>query len=95
MEIKKVMRIETPVQLYRLMDRDLSVFQQCDDAHVESRLQLFYEYVGEYLYGCRCDEDLNWQRSEREYRELSEDAAVVDRLKYFYGCDRIEFVMPV
>lgn len=89
------MRVESPVQLYRLMDRDVSVFQLCEDVVAGSRLRLLHEYVAEYLYGCRCEEDANWAKADREYREISEDSAVIERLKEFYGCDRIDFVMPV
>ena len=93
MEIVKVMRVESAVGLYRILDRDRSVFESCDDEVVASRLGLLCDYAAEYLYGCKCDEDSNWARMDREYRELIGDDAVHNRLKEFYGRDRVDFVL--
>lgn len=92
MEIKKILRIESPVHLYRLVDQDRSVYESFDDDVAASRISLLCDAVAEYLYGCKCEEDANWALVEREYRELIGDSSVLARLRSFYGCDSVEFI---
>jgi|688.fasta_scaffold122663_4 hypothetical protein len=90
MEIKKILRIDSPVHLYRLIDDNISMFDECD-GDMSIRLRYFVDLGANYLYGCRCEETQNWESLVREYEVVSNETPFVDMLCSVFDCDSVSF----
>lgn len=90
MEIKKILVIESPIHLYKMIEKNPSVI---DSAQGDLVIQLRYylDLASEYLYGCKCDEDSNWARLEAEYLSQMREDSVIEHLCRVLECDRIDF----
>lgn len=90
MEIKKVLMIESAVHLYRVLD-NCSYHLELLEGDDALRIQYYQDLATEFLYGCKCEEDINWQRLSTEYDNLRSDSALVSAVCKVLECDRIDF----
>lgn len=78
--IEKVLRIETPIEFYRLLLKENWM-----TGGVDSFLKSYFKWT----YGCPCDSEKNWNLVLDEYRELKNKD--LSGLMKKIGCDKIEF----
>lgn len=90
MEIKKVLKVESCVHLYRVLDNHTDVLELLDSESL-MRLEYYQSVASEYLYGCKCEEEENWARLSAEYESLRSDDGLLASLCCVIGCDRIDF----
>ena len=90
MEISKVLTVDSPVHLYRVLDsRNELVDHSSGDLSI--KIRHYVDVASEYLYGCKCDEENNWIRLQSEYEIISKDSEFSDHLCHWLACDRIDF----
>jgi hypothetical protein len=90
MEIKKILRVDSPVHLYKMIDDNISLFDGCD-GDISIRIRYFVDLGANYLYGCKCEEDSNWESLKREYSVITGDNIFISTLCGVFGCDSINF----
>lgn len=90
MEIKKVLRIDSPVHLYRLIDDNMSMFDGCD-GDMSIRLRYFVDLGADYVHGCPCEEVQSWESLEREYNVVRNETVFIDLLCSVFECDSVNF----
>lgn len=90
MEIKKILRVDSPVHLYRMIDDNISLFDGCD-GDISIRIRYFVDLGANYLYGCKCEEDINWESLTREYNVIKTDDVFISVLCSGFDCDSINF----
>jgi hypothetical protein len=90
MEIKKILNIESPVHLYRIMERENEIVDG-SEGDVYLSMSYFMDCVYEYLYGCKCDEEANYERMVNEYTTTMRGDAIVERIKEAVGCDGVVY----
>jgi hypothetical protein len=91
MEIKKILNIDSPVHLYRILEKSEEVIDVAE-GDISFDLIYFRDCAYEYLYGCKCEADSNYDRMNREYVRISEKEDVILHLKSFFECDDIFFM---
>lgn len=89
MQIDKVLIIESPVHLWRLLRTKEEII---DTAHesIVSDLRYFMDCVSTYLNGCKCDQDENYEIMASQF-ECIKTESVVKHLINGFECDKIEF----
>jgi hypothetical protein len=90
MEITKVLKIESPVHLVKLLENKTEIVDTASD-QVYHILNYYIDCVNEYLYGCKCQEEVYYERMNVEYENTIQQEEVVNHLIKGFGCDRIDF----
>jgi hypothetical protein len=90
MEIKKILKIESPVHLVKLLENKTEIVDTARD-QVFHILNYYIDCVNDYLYGCKCEEDLHYDRMVVEYENTIRQEEVLNHLMKGFGCDRIDF----
>jgi hypothetical protein len=90
MEIKKILNIESPVHLYRILDRNNEIVDSAE-GDLFFTITYFMDCAYEYLYGCRCDEESNHDRMVAEYETSMREESVISHIRSSVGCDDIVF----
>lgn len=90
MEIKKILSVDSSVHLYHILDNHRDELELLDGETL-MRLEYYQSLASEYLYGCKCEEDSNWDRLSAEYQSIKEDDGLMCSLCCVIGCDRIDF----
>lgn len=89
MQVDKIMIIESPVHLWRILRTKEEIIDQASN-DVFYSLTLFMDSVSTYLNGCKCDEEENYA-DVVEYYSLVKCDQVISHLINGFECDRIEF----
>jgi hypothetical protein len=89
MQVDKIMIIESPVHLWRILRTKEEIIDQAGN-DVFYSLTLFMDSVSTYLNGCKCDEEENYV-DVVEYYSLVQGDQVISHLINGFECDRIEF----
>lgn len=90
MQIDKILIIESPVHLWRLIRTKEEIIDQSSD-DVLSTLNLFMDCVDAYINGCKCDEEETYGIMIDQYNTSIRHEDVVSHLIKGFECDRIEF----
>jgi hypothetical protein len=90
MQIDKIMIVNSPVHLWRLLRVKEEIIDQSSD-DVFFMLNLFMDYVDSYINGCKCDEEESYLAMNNQYGVLTNSDDVVAHLVKGFECDRIEF----
>ena len=91
MEIKKILKVESSVHLYRVLDNIPEQLELLDGDSL-LRVEYYQSLASEYLYGCHCMEDINWEKLCVEYESLKQDSGLIEELCKVLGCDRLDFM---
>lgn len=89
MQIDKILIIESPVHLWRL----LSTKEEMIDTAVEGvnhSLRNFMDCVDIYINGCKCNEEENYRIMISQFEAIKEES-IVNHLINGLECDKIEF----
>lgn len=89
MQIDKIIIIDSPVHLWRILRTKEEILDQSKD-DVFFSLNLFMDSVNIYINGCKCDEEENYADMINQYI-LIQNENIVSHLLNCLECDRIEF----
>lgn len=90
MQIEKILIVESPVRLYKIMDSKNEIFDLAPSP-VYHRLMEFCDRVSLFMNGCKCDEEENYSEMMESYSRIQSDSESISHLASCIGCDRIEF----
>jgi hypothetical protein len=90
MEIKKVLRVESPIHLVKLLEKKNEIVDTASE-QIFHILNYYIDCVNDYLYGCKCEEDLHYDRMVVEYENTIRQEDVLNHLMKGFECDRIDF----
>lgn len=90
MQVDKIMIVESPVHLCRLLQAKEEIIDQSSD-DVFFILNVFMDYVDSYINGCKCDKEESYSAMTDQYGLLISRDDVVTHLLKGFECDRIEF----
>ena len=90
MQIDKILIIESPLHLWRLIRAKEEIIDQSPD-DVFFILNLFMDCVDTYVNGCKCDEEESYEAMNEQYNTSIRLEDVVLHLIKGFECDRIEF----
>ena len=89
MQIDKIIIIDSPVHLWRILRTKEEILDQSKN-DVFFSLNLFMDSVNIYINGCKCDEEENYVDMINQYI-LIQNENIVSHLLNCLECDRIEF----
>ncbi len=89
MQIDKILIIESPVRLWKILDTKNEIIDQASEG-VYSILSRFMDSVESYVKGCKCDEEENYEDMMNHYNFIKNEDVVSHLIKGF-ECDKIEF----
>ena len=91
MQIEKILIVESPIQLYRLIKaKEEEILDLCD-GYVHRGISFFLDCVEMYETGCKCDRDAKYEIMMEQYSYIREESDIVSHLVRCFECDRIEF----
>jgi hypothetical protein len=90
MEITKILKIESAIHLLKLLENKNEILDTSDE-QVYYILNYYIDCVNEYLYGCKCEEEINYEKMINEYENTIRQKNVYDHLLNSFSCDRIDF----
>ena len=88
MHITKILRVESPVRLWKMIQNREEILETAD-GDVYRILSFFMDSVDTYVNGCRCDEDKNYSIMMCESLRRED---VQSHLIKCFGCDKIYFI---
>lgn len=88
MQIQKILIVESPVHLFRLIRAKEEVLDLASDEEYHLLIS-FLDIVDLFLNGCKCDEEANYSEMMSIYEAIRNYSQ--DNLKNAFECDRIEF----
>lgn len=89
MQIDKIMIVESPVHLWKLLRAKEEIIDQSKD-DVFSSLNVFMDSAQTYISGCKCDEEENYSDMVDQYNSIQKEDIIHHLIKGF-ECDKIEF----
>jgi len=89
MQIDKILIIESPVRLWKILDAKNEIIDQASE-DVYPILNRFMDSVEYYVKGCKCDEEENYEDMMNNYNFIKRED-VVSHLTKGFECDKIEF----
>jgi len=89
MQIDKILIVESPVRLWRMLDAKNEIIDQASDG-IYPILNRFMDSVESYVKGCKCDEEENYEDMMYHYNFIKTEDVVSHLIKGF-ECDKIEF----
>ena len=90
MQIDKILIIESPVKLWKLIGSKNEIIDQSTN-DVYYSINMFMDSVEAYVRGCKCDEEENYNDMMVQYNTTIRKEEVVSHLVKGFECDRIEF----
>lgn len=90
MNIEKILIVESPVKLFRMIESKNEIIDQAENEAYYS-IMMFMDSVQEYLNGCKCDREESYEEVIEHYNGSMRKESVIQHLKKAFGCDRIEF----
>ena len=90
MQIDKILIVESPVKLWRLIRNKEEIIDQATN-DVYYSINMFMDSVEAYVKGCKCDEEENYDDMMVQYNTSIRKEEVVSHLIKGFECDRIEF----
>jgi hypothetical protein len=90
MQIDKIIIIESPVHLWKILLAKEEIIDQSKDDDFFF-LNLFMDFVNNYINGCKCDEEENYMDMIDQYNNLIQNEDIISYLTKCFECDRIEF----
>ena len=90
MQIDKILIIESPVKLWKLLSSKNEIIDQAP-SDVYYSINMFMDSVEAYVKGCKCDEEENYDDMMVQYNTSIRKEEVVSHLIKGFECDRIEF----
>jgi acetaldehyde dehydrogenase (acetylating) len=91
MQIDKILIIESPVKLWKLLtSKNEIIDQSANDVYYS--ITMFMDSVEAYVRGCKCDEEVNYEDMMLNYNTcIIGKEEVVSHLTKGFECDKIEF----
>lgn len=89
MQIDKILIVESPVHLWRLLSAKNEIIDH-SAGEIYELLMVFMDSAESYVKGCRCDEDQNYSDMVSRYQDIR-SGDVIEHLVKGFECDRIEF----
>lgn len=90
MQIDKILIVESPVRLWKLMlNREEIIDQASNDVFYS--ITMFMDSVAAYVNGCKCDEEENYDEMMTQYNTSIRKEEVISHLIKGFECDKIEF----
>jgi hypothetical protein len=89
MDIKKILKIESPIHLFRILESYAIIDNATGDVY--ESIRYYMDLASEYLYGCQCEEEKNWLRLKSEYSDGIRQSEVYEYIVKTLECDRIDF----
>lgn len=90
MQIDKILIIESPVKLWKLIESKEEIIDQSSN-DVYYSLNMFMDSVEAYVKGCKCDEEENYDEMMTQYNTSIRKEEVISHLIKGFECDKIEF----
>ena len=90
MQIDKILIIESPVKLWKLIGSKNEIIDQSSN-DVYYSINMFMDSVEAYVRGCKCDEEDNYNDMMFQYDTTIRKEEVISHLVKGFECDRIEF----
>jgi len=90
MQIDKILIIESPVKLWKLIESKEEIIDQSSN-DVYYSLTMFMDSVEAYVKGCKCDEEENYDEMMTHYNTSIRKEEVISHLIKGFECDKIEF----
>ena len=91
MQIDKIIIIESPVKLWKLLSSKNEIIDQSTN-DVYYSINMFMDSVDAYVRGCKCDEEENYEDMMSQYNTcIIRKEEVISHLIKGFECDRIEF----
>ncbi len=90
MQIDKILIIESPVKLWKLIGSKNEIIDQSSN-DVYYSINMFMDSVEAYVRGCKCDEEDNYNDMMVQYDTTIRKEEVISHLVKGFECDRIEF----
>ena len=91
MQIDKILIIESPVKLWKLLSSKNEIIDQSTN-DVYYSINMFMDSVDAYVRGCKCDEEENYEDMMSHYNTcIIRKEEVISHLIKGFECDRIEF----
>ena len=90
MQIDKILIIDSPVHLWRLIRTKEEILDQAPDG-VLSILSIFMDSTDAYINGCKCDKEELYEIMSEQYNTSIRREDVVSHLVKGFECDKIEF----
>jgi hypothetical protein len=89
MQINKILIIESPIHLWRLLRTKEEIIDTAKE-DIINELRYFMDCVATYINGCKCDQDENYKEMISQFECIKIDQVVEHLIKGF-ECDKIEF----
>ncbi len=89
MQINKIIIIDSPVHLWKILRTKEEILDQSKD-DVFFSLNLFMDSVDEYINGCKCNEEENYTDMMAQYKLIQSENIVLHLINCL-ECDKIEF----
>ena len=90
MQIDKILIIDSPVHLWRLIRSKEEIIDQAPDG-VFSILNIFMDCTDNYINGCKCDKEELYEIMNEQYNTSIRREDVISHLIKGFECDKIEF----
>lgn len=89
MQIEKVLIVESPVRLWKIMDSRPEILDRAQE-NVYFQLKDFMDRVDLFINGCKCDEEENYSAMMEQYAAI-QSPDISEHLCRCIECDRIDF----
>lgn len=89
MQIEKILIIESPIQLAKMIDSRPEILDRSSDEDYMI-LRYFCDSVDLFLNGCKCDEEENYEAMMEVYSQIKTDR-IAKGIASCIECDRVEF----
>ncbi len=89
MQIDKILIIESPVHLWRLLSIKEEIIDTAEEG-IKRSLSNFMDCVNIYLNGCKCNQEENYEIMISQFEKIKEES-ILNHLINGLECDKIEF----
>jgi hypothetical protein len=90
MQVDKILIVESPVKLWRLLRSKEEIIDQSSNDDF-FQLTLFMDYTDAYVNGCKCDKEESYEAMMDQYTFIQNNDDIVSHLIKGFECDKIEF----
>jgi hypothetical protein len=89
MQIEKILIIESPIQLAKMIESRPEILDRSSDEDY-MLLRYFCDSVDLFVKGCKCDEEENYANMMEVYSQVKTDR-ISKGIAQCIECDRVEF----
>jgi hypothetical protein len=89
MQIDKILIVESPVHLWKILRSKEEILDQSSN-DIYYTISMFMDSVEMYVNGCKCNQEENYNEMLVHYNSIKQEDIVSYLIKGF-ECDRIDF----